>query len=389
MTGLRFWLFLTFVLVIWAAMHGYVFWRAASVPWVANHVPRRYLVATAVALWCAYPVARILEAADWQGIALPLEFASACWIGILFLCLSALVMVEVVTLGGAVLGKFVTTLRGLALIVAWIFAGIGLVQAQRDPVLRDYEVELAGLPASRDGLVLVQISDCHLGTLIGRKWLERLVDRVNLLRPDIIAIVGDLVDGNVGRVQPLQPVLQKLQAPLGVWAVTGNHEYYAGLDRSLKLLEQAGYTVLRDRSAEVVPGLVLCGVDDLTARRQFGENGNPVKNALAERKPGAAILLSHSPWQAAVAAEGGAGLMLCGHTHEGQVWPFKYLVALSYPLIGGRYEVKGMPVIVCRGTGTWGPRLRLWRPSEFVRIKLRSGPAVPGPISGVTAEGPG
>ena len=240
MTGLRFWLFLTFVLVIWAAMHGYVFWRAASVPWVANHVPRRYLVAAAVALWCAYPVARILEAAGWQGIALPLESASACWIGILFLCLSALVMVEVVTLGGAVLGKFVTTLRGLALIVAWIFAGIGLVQAQRDPVLRDYEVELAGLPASRDGLVLVQISDCHLGTLIGRKWLERLVDRVNLLRPDIIAIVGDLVDGNVGRVQPLQPVLQKLQAPLGVWAVTGNHEYYAGLDRSLKLLEQAG-----------------------------------------------------------------------------------------------------------------------------------------------------
>ena len=95
--------------------------------------------------------------------------------------------------------------------------------------------------------------------------------------------------------------------------------------------------------------------------------------ALANRPPGAAILLSHSPLQAGAAAAAGAGLMLSGHTHDGQIWPFGYLVRLSYPLLGGRYEVDGMPVIVCRGTGTWGPRMRLWRPSEILRITLRSG----------------
>jgi predicted MPP superfamily phosphohydrolase len=114
-------------------------------------------------------------------------------------------------------------------------------------------------------------------------------------------------------------------------------------------------------------------VDDLTARRQFGsDEDRPVEKALANRPPGATILLSHSPWQADTAAAAGAGLMISGHTHNGQVWPFNYLVRLRYPLLGGRYEVSGMPVIVCRGTGTWGPRMRLWLPSEIVRIKLRA-----------------
>ena len=98
-----------------------------------------------------------------------------------------------------------------------------------------------------------------------------------------------------------------------------------------------------------------------------------VEQTLANRPPGAVILLSHSPLLADVAATAGAGLMLSGHTHNGQIWPFGYLVRLSYPLLGGRYEVGGMPVIVCCGTGTWGPRMRLWRPGEILRITLRSG----------------
>ena len=118
--------------------------------------------------------------------------------------------------------------------------------------------------------------------------------------------------------------------------------------------------------------LLVAGVDDLTARRQFGRPDRPVAKALAGRPPGAVVLLSHSPLQADTAAAAGAGLMLSGHTHDGQIWPFRWLVRLSYPLLGGRYEVAGMPVIVCRGTGTWGPRMRLWRPSEIVRITLRA-----------------
>jgi uncharacterized protein len=232
-------------------------------------------------------------------------------------------------------------------------------------------VQLAGLPPERDGLVLVELSDLHLGTLINHNWMTRLVERVNELHPDLVVLVGDIVDGNVGRAEALRPVLSQLRAPLGVWAVTGNHEYYAGVEPCVRLFQDAGYTVLRDRPAQVVPGLVLAGVDDLTAKRQLKLDGKPMEKALALRPPGATILLSHSPWQADVAARLGAGLMLSGHTHNGQLWPFSALVRLRYPLIGGRYEVNGMPVIVCRGTGTWGPRMRLWLPGEIVRVKLR------------------
>jgi hypothetical protein len=117
---------------------------------------------------------------------------------------------------------------------------------------------------------------------------------------------------------------------------------------------------------------VLAGVDDLTARQQFGDTVNPLQQVLTNRSPGAVILLSHSPWQAETAAALGAGLMLSGHTHGGQIWPFNYLVRLRYPLVDGRHQVAGMPVIVCRGTGTWGPRMRLWRPAEILRLTLRS-----------------
>ena len=373
MSGGRFALFLTIVLGVWAAMHGYVLWRLASVPWVANHVSRRTLLVTAAALWTSYPLARILDSWNLRAVAAPLEFGAANWIGVLFLLLSALLITDVLTLGGWPLPRLAPSLRGWAVVVAGILSAIGLLQGLGPPVVRDYEVRLAGLPREHDGLMLVEVSDLHLGTLLGRGWMGRLVQEVNALRPDLVVVVGDVVDGNAGRVEPLLPALKGLRAPLGVWAVTGNHEYYAGLERCVRLFEEAGFSVLRDRAAAVAPGLVLAGVDDLTARQQYGLDDQPVDKALSNRPAGATILLSHSPWQAERAAAAGAGLMLSGHTHNGQIWPFNYLVRLRYPLLGGRYEVNGMAVIVCRGTGTWGPRMRLWWRSEIARITLRAG----------------
>ena len=169
----------------------------------------------------------------------------------------------------------------------------------------------------------------------------------------------------------MRTVLSRLSAPLGVWAGPGNHESHGGHDRRIGLMEDAGLQVLRNRWAEVRPGFVLAGVDDLTAARRAGRKVDYILQALAHRPPGATILLSHTPWQAEKAASAGAGLMLSGHTHGGQIWPFSYLVRRIYPLLGGQYDVEGMPVIVCRGTGTWGPRMRLWRPSEILRVTLR------------------
>ncbi|HET7871201.1 MAG TPA: metallophosphoesterase [Terriglobales bacterium] len=365
-------LFLITILGIWAAMHSYVFWRLSSIPWVSSHVSALALAAGGLVLWSSYLVARVLDSKGMQAVSWPIEYVAANWIGVLFLLFFALLAVDLITLGGNLFSSRVASVRGWAVLLACALSIAGWVQGLRAPVLRDYEVTLHCLPAERDGTVLVQVSDLHLGNLLGRRWLLKLVARVQQLRPDIIVLVGDVVDGNVGRVEPLREVLATFKAPLGVWAVTGNHEYYAGADRSVQLFQAAGFHVLRDASQEAAPGLIIAGVDDLTARQQFGSTDHPLQKALRGRPSGATILLSHSPLQAKEAAGSGVGLMLSGHTHNGQLWPFNYLVARRYPLIAGSYEVDGMTAIVCRGTGTWGPRMRLWRPSEIVRIRLKS-----------------
>jgi predicted MPP superfamily phosphohydrolase len=365
-------LFLTIALSIWAAMHAYVFWRIASVPWIASNLTGKQLATAAVLLWLTYPVARFLEAWGVGILGKPLEYFGAVWMGTLFLLVSCFLVVDIVTLGGWLWASRVPVIRGWACLTALALSGVAVLQALRPPVVRDYEVAMDGLPRERDGLVVVMISDLHLGTLIGSHWLDRLVNRVHQMQPALIAVVGDVIDGNVERVRPMLASLQQLRAPLGVWAVTGNHEFYAGIADSVRLFEQAGFKVLRDQAREVAPGLVLAGIDDLTARLQYGGEQGTLELALSNRPPGATILLSHTPWKAEVAAHRGVGLMLSGHTHAGQVWPFTYLVKLRYAFLGGRYSVGNMQLVVCRGTGTWGPPMRLWHPSELVRITLRS-----------------
>lgn len=364
--------FLTVVLSIWTAMNLYVFWRLGSVPVIEAHVARPLFLIAALALWLSYPLARILSARGWDSLSLPIEWIGATWIGTTLLLLSAFLVADVVTLGGWLFSSAVPLIRTVVAAVGFSLAIIALLNALRPPVVREYEIAIPGLPKERDGTRLLQLSDLHLGTLLNRRWLEGLTHRVTALHPDLIVIVGDLVDGNAEHVQLLVPALRMMQAPLGVWAVTGNHEYYAGLERSMRVFDNAGIRLLRDEHRQVAPGIIIAGVDDLTARRGGAAVGNAIAKSLAEREPGAAILLSHSPIDAEIAAENGAGLMLCGHTHHGQIWPFSYLVRTQYPMLGGRYTVRGMPVIVSRGVGTWGPRMRLWHPGEIVLIHLRS-----------------
>jgi len=218
------------------------------------------------------------------------------------------------------------------------------------------------------------MSDLHLGSQLGGKWLAKRVAQVQAERPDLVVLLGDIFEGHGASPGTLLPVLRRLSAPLGVWAVPGNHEFYGGVATNMNLISSAGVQVLRNRWIEVRPRLILAGIDDLTAAHRSGRIDDFISQALADRPPGATVLLSHTPWQAETAARSGVNLMLSAHTHGGQIWPLGYLIRIVYPLLEGRYDVEGMPVIVCRGTGTWGPRMRLWRPGEILRITLRVSP---------------
>jgi len=363
--------FFTVVLLIWTAMNVYVFWRISSIPAIA-HVPRTALVVAGVILWGSYIAGRILSHRGIQSLAAPLEWIGSYWLGVIFLLLVSLIAVEIITGFGFLLPQQAATWRWYAAVAAGALSVIALVQGFRAPAISSYEVRLAGLPSALDGTVVAVATDMHVGETIGGSWLARRVDQIQLLRPDLIILGGDIVEGDKDAREVIG-AFWRLSAPLGVFAVTGNHEFYAGVEASVRFLEGTGIQVLRDRWVELRPGLVLAGVDDLTARRQYGEHGNFVQQALAGRpNPAATVFVSHTPWHVEKARDLGTGLMLSGHTHAGQIWPFVYLVRIQYPFVSGKYDLSGMTLFVCRGTGTWGPRMRLWRRSEILRITLRA-----------------
>lgn len=356
-------------------MNVYVFWRIHSIPAFARFLPTPLFVAVGALLWGSYIVARLLAAVGAKWPAELLEIVGATWIGIVFLLLLCMVVVDVVTVGGFVFSSQAPTLRLTAVIIALVLAVVASIQAFRAPVVTEYEVVMPGLPEKNDGTVLVLASDMHLGKMIGKKWAAERITQIKTLNPDIVVLGGDIFEGDKASYRDWVPTLRQLSAPLGVWVVTGNHEYYAGVNHTLALFKESGFHVLRDQSQEAAPGLIIAGVDDLTVRRRMSGDGRQfIRTALTGRPNGATVLISHTPWYADEASANGVGLMLSGHTHNGQIWPFTYLVRTVHPLIWGKYRVGNTNAIVCRGTGTWGPRMRLWQRGEIVKVVLRAEP---------------
>jgi predicted MPP superfamily phosphohydrolase len=364
-------MFGTILISVCTLMHIYVFCRIASVPFVNRLVPLNLLILTGVLLWAIFFIGRLFHHGGTGALAATNELFGMLWMGTLFLLFLPLLTMDIITVFGFLVPRLAPSLRGWALIVGGVLSVIALVQGLRPPVVQNYEVHLPGLSNEMNGKVLVAMSDLHIGSLIGKRWLAARVAQVREAQPDLVVLLGDIFEGHGQTPEALLPILRRLSAPLGVWAVTGNHEFHGRDNKSIRLMNTAGFKLLRNRSVEVRPGFILAGVDDLTAKYRGGHDGDFIAQALADRPSGVTVLLSHTPWQAERAANSGANLMLSGHTHGGQIWPFGYLVRRVYPLLGGRYEVGGMPVIVCRGTGTWGPRMRLWRPGEILRVTLR------------------
>jgi predicted MPP superfamily phosphohydrolase len=363
-------MFFVIALSIWAAMNAYVAWRIATIPAVAGMLPRWALIGAALFLAVSYLLARVLESAGFRRTGVALEWIGAEWMGALVIALACFFIADVVTGFGFLLTKHVPAIRAAALVASIILTVVATLNALRPPVVRDFEIRLPGLPDGRDGTVVVALSDLHLGTLLGESWFDARVAQVDALKPDIIVLLGDIGEGDGPAERELPATLGQLRAPLGVWAVPGNHEAH-GEGQADAIMKAAGIRLLRDSWGEPAPGLVIAGVDAVGHRPVPGRG--LVDRALAGRpEGGATILLSHYPQQVETAAKAKVGLMLAGHTHGGQIWPFDLFVRLQFRYLGGRYEVDGMPLIVCRGTGTWGPRMRLWYPSEILRIVLRS-----------------
>ena len=258
--------------------------------------------------------------------------------------------------------------------MAFAVCGIGVRSAFRPPALRRVEVALARWPAALDGFRIVQISDIHIGPILRRSFAEHLVERVNALEPDLVAITGDLVDGAVKRLAGEVAPFSELRARHGVFFVTGNHDHYSGARAWAAKAGELGMRVLRNERVEIRSGdavFDLVGVDDHRGDYLDPNEREDLGRALDGRDPERpAVLLAHDPSTFRRAVSRGIDLQLSGHTHGGQIWPFRYLVRLAITHVEGLHREAGSTLYVSRGTGFWGPPMRLLAPAEITEIVL-------------------
>jgi predicted MPP superfamily phosphohydrolase len=254
---------------------------------------------------------------------------------------------------------------------------VGAFNARRRARVRHIDIPIAGLPGELHGFSIAQITDLHVGATIKRRYLERVVDAVNALDADVIAVTGDLVDGSVRELAWHTEPLGRLAARHGAFFVTGNHEYYSGVHDWVHEVRRLGmsvllneHVVLSHRGATVV----VAGVTDYNGGFFHPAHRSDPARALAgaPSHAGVKLLLAHQPRSAFEAARAGFDLQLSGHTHGGQIFPWKYLVRLQQPFTAGLHRLEGLWIYISRGTGYWGPPKRLGAPSEITLVRLVS-----------------
>lgn len=374
---------LVFLLVVVGITFGlhYYLWvrlvRDASLPLAWS----RGLTAALVVLGVLMPVAMIISRVAPRNVASPVAWVAFTWMGVLFLLFFTLLPMELVRFVGhrtfavdlerrEALGRM---LAGAAGVVSLIMGGAGMASALGQVALQKVTVPLARLRKGKS-YTLVQLTDVHIGPTLGKSFLEGVVATANAQDADVIVITGDLVDGTVAQLGELVAPLRDLRAKHGVFFVTGNHEYYSGADEWLAFLTGMGIRVLRNERVAIdgADGFDLAGVDD-TSAHQFGAgHGQDVAKAMTGRDPSrAVVLLAHQPKAMPDAVKHGVDLQLSGHTHGGQIWPWGYAVRLDQPHVKGLSKDGDTHIYVSRGTGFWGPPMRVGAPAEVTRIEIQ------------------
>ncbi|MCA2219218.1 metallophosphoesterase [Jidongwangia harbinensis] len=365
-----------------AVVHLYLWWRTVHGTTVRAGRTRRIGTLVLAVLWASIPAALVAMHVWDPDVAAWIVWPGFLWYALMVQMTLVLLLVEPVRAVAAlvrrrrarpvdadrrrVLARGITVAAGVA---AGGITGYGMATAFGAPDLERVTVRIRRLSPTAAGFRIAVLSDLHLGVMIGKSYAQRIVDIVNAENPDLIAIVGDLVDGTVQHLGPDAAPLQGLRGRYGTYFVTGNHEYISGADAWVRELGRLGIRTLRNERV-ALPGFDLAGVTDVTGAEE--RDAPDFDRALGGRDPGRpVVLLAHQPVHVHEAARRGVDLQLSGHTHGGQFIPINIFTAMEQPTLAGLERYGDTQLFVTRGAGFWGPPVRVGSPPDIGIVELR------------------
>ena len=375
-------IFFTIVLGVYFGGNFYIYKRAIH----ALHSGGTFLFLFKIlllALILSFPIGRLMDRFCRCEFSDFLTVVGSFWLGVMLYSVLTLAFIDLLRVINHYFNAFpqfidsnpVTAGRILficAFLLVSVIMAFGFFSA-RNVKITQIDIPLKKLSLKHNALKIVQISDVHLGTIIHKERLIEIVEKANALNPDLVLITGDLVDENVAKLEDMVDPLSKIKSRLGVYAVTGNHEFYAGVDQAVRFMEQAGVCVLRNRYVTIDSTLNLVGLDYMTEEQQLGRINPPLEEIMKGMdKSLPTILMYHTPIRLKKAEAAGIDLQLSGHTHKGQLFPFNLITKLVYTVDSGYARIGKMQIYVSNGVGTWGPPLRVGAPPEIVQIILQS-----------------
>ncbi len=376
-------IFYAIVLSIYGLVNFYIYSRGInSLP--PDSKVRPWFIGVFLFLSLSFVAGRILERYNQSLITDVFVWAGSFWLAIMFYILLVILAIDLVRLANWAFPFFPETWNaqpgGFRQKLMFFVGGsvILLVLAGHIntlfPRTRNIDLEIPTANAKEGVVRMAMVSDIHLGTIIGPRRLTKLVETLNHIAPDIIVMAGDVVD------EDLKPVirnnagayLKRLNAPYGVYGITGNHEYIGGAEKAVEYLSKNGISILRDSVVKINNSFYLIGRDDLQSERFGGKARKPLEQLLSNLDPELPVfLLDHQPYHPEKNASLGINLQMSGHTHHGQIWPLNYITSLIFPVSYGYSWIDGMHLYVSNGFGTWGPPVRIGNKPEIVVFNIR------------------
>jgi hypothetical protein len=383
MKKINFVIFFSIALSVYALINYYIFIRE----WEAGGFQstwRTIYVAAFLLLSISFIAGRILERVTLSWFSSTLVLLGSFWLAAMVYFLLFAFAIDIIRLLNFIVPFFPSFLTvnpertkeitSFAIIVVVLVIVLGGYINARTPIIKTLELSISKNGRTIKSLNIAVASDIHLGTIVCKSKLERIVQHINSLNPDLVLLPGDVVDEDIGPVirNNLGETLRKIRSKYGVFAITGNHEYIGGVEPACRYLAEHGITMLRDASVKIGDGLYVVGREDISIRGFTGKTRKPLSELMAEvDKSYPVILMDHQPFRLAEAEANGVDLQLSGHTHHGQLWPFNFITKKVYELSWG-YKKKGHThYYVSCGVGTWGPPIRTGNRPEIINIKLQ------------------